>query len=701
MQTLANQPSTDAGKAGDLPSAVKSIMISGTAPARWRPMADALVTELAARGLRARVADLADVQDGGVAAGTLCLGFVDLPEHVISGEPPAGFEIATWERSARALLAAAQAQPGAWRLIDTNEAAREPASLALQVAAWTGAAGVRAVEGQPLATDPLATWLVRSLAPLRQLRDELHASTTALGEAEPATTSASWPTLVGEYLRLRQAMAAARRDADQVRVELSDALRGNAGQRDEIAALHKRAGDAEQSLQLVILQLHQVQEELETTFLQKEELGKRLADANEALEAARKATAVARQEVTELTGCRDERDLLLQQLHQVQEELEAAFIQKAAPGGRSAEATEASRMQREPTPGSQSDASLLLAECRQERDLLLLQLHQVQEELELQFLQWQAADSGQAVHGHAAPSEPAARLRMLNSVAATPHRHVDVTIDNLRIGDRRCEEYTLRFVEHLGHPGLLFWHPSGRSVGLTAWEANGQEAGRDFMLVVPASAGGRDFLARLGTQDWLFVNALAHCFKVAAAAMPELEAWKAAAARLVRELESLPARLRYDRLVVDDASAGGAVGIAFEQARFGAQPLGTVCLTWQQSSRRLVWTAPADVGDVPLVSWPVTEAGELAAEYELPVGGAAEIPDGRERWARLQPADKELILAVLDALPAAASAASGGTALTMSAASLERDARALHRQTRRQESRRRVSALVKRLLPIH
>lgn len=652
MQTLANDRGTDADKTGDVPSVVKSIVISGTAPARWRPMADALVKELAARGLRARVMDLADVQDGGVAAGALYLGFIDLPEHAISGELPAGFEIATWERSARALLAASQARPGAWRLIDTNEAAREPGALALQVATWTGTSGVSAVEGQPLATDPLATWLVRSLAPLRQLRDELHASTTALGEAEPATSSAAWPTLVGEYLRLREAMAAARRDAEQVRLELSDALRGNAGQRDEIAALHKRAGDAEQSLQLVMLQLHQVQEELETTFLQKEELVKRLADANEALATAHKATDVTSTPL-------------------------------------------------EPAPSPRDEASLLLAECRQERDLLLLQLHQVQEELELQFLHWQAADSGQAVHGRAAPNEAAPRLRILNSVAATPHRHVDVTIDNLRIGDRRCEEYTLRFVEHLSHPGLLFWHPSGRSVGLTAWEANGQEAGRDFMLVVPASAGGRDFLARLGTQDWLFVNALAHCFKAATAEMPELEAWKAAAARLVRELESLPARLRYDRLVVDDASAGGAVGIAFEQARFGAQPLGTVRLTWQQSSRRLVWTAPAGVGDVPLVSWPVTEAGELATDYELPVGGAAEIPDGRERWARLQPADKELILAVLDALPAAASAASGGTALTMSAASLERDARALHRQTRRQESRRRVSALVKRLLPIH
>lgn len=598
MQTLANDLGTDAGKAGRVQPAVKLIEITGTAPGRWRQMADALVSDLAARGLQARVTDIAEARKGGAAAGTLSLGFIDLPEHALAGELPEGFGIEAWEHSARALLAAVQAQPATWRLIDTDEVAREPESLARQVTAWTGAAGVGTNAPAPAAKDPLAAWLVRSLAPLRQLRDELYASTTALTEAEPNAAQQPWTTTVSQYLQMRRAEVAGR---------------------EQLAALQRKVAESEQALAHMTLQLHQAQEELEARHL------------------------------------------------------------------------------RNAATSEQADGEL--AECRRERDLLLIQLHQVQEELELQFLEWQAADSGLPATGHAAPTAASARLRVLHSAAGTPHRHVDIAVDGLRIGERLCEDYTLRFVEHLGHPGLLFWHPSGRSVGLTAWEANGQEADRDFMLVIPGSAGGRDFLARLGTQDWLFVNDLARAFKTAAAAMPELAAWQAAAARLVRELDALPARLRYDRLVVADASADGAVGIALEQARFGAQPLGTVRLTWHQASRRLVWAAPTDVGEVPLVSWPVTANGELAAEYELPVGGAAEIPDGRERWGKLGPADKDLILAVLDALPGAASAASGGTALTLSAASLERDARELHRQARRLESRRRLNSLLKRLLP--
>lgn len=82
-----------------------------------------------------------------------------------------------------------------------------------------------------------------------------------------------------------------------------------------------------------------------------------------------------------LEELKEENDLLLLQLHQVQEELEGTYLAKKKLEQQLTE------QQRLPVPDASNSAAI--EEAKQENELLILQLHQVQEELEHYFLQHQ------------------------------------------------------------------------------------------------------------------------------------------------------------------------------------------------------------------------------------------------------------------------------------------------------------------------
>jgi hypothetical protein len=139
--------------------------------------------------------------------------------------------------------------------------------------------------------------------------------------------------------------------------------------------------------------------------------GKRAEDKIKAAEAALKSSQSEWQkERAEWANAdktlKQENELLLLQLHQVQEELERSFLQcqelqqaqskwqkeraewanerDALTRARAALTTQLEARRAEPAPAKPADESL-----KQENELLLLQLHQVQEELERYFLQCQ------------------------------------------------------------------------------------------------------------------------------------------------------------------------------------------------------------------------------------------------------------------------------------------------------------------------
>ncbi|MCK7579950.1 MAG: hypothetical protein MZV65_32595 [Chromatiales bacterium] len=179
----------------------------------------------------------------------------------------------------------------------------------------------------------------------------------------------------------------------------------------ELEATHK---DTVEENELLLLQLHQVQEELESQFLQGKQQLETLSAEKAALTKDKAALTAARDEQTKLaaerrqqiealnaqkaaltkdkatlTAARDEQSKLAAErgaeLERLQERLSALEAQHTALET-SRKQLEASRKQLET---SHKELEAAHKDTVEENELLLLQLHQVQEELEQYFLKYQ------------------------------------------------------------------------------------------------------------------------------------------------------------------------------------------------------------------------------------------------------------------------------------------------------------------------
>lgn len=192
----------------------------------------------------------------------------------------------------------------------------------------------------------LAGYLLAEQPEVRLLADELEASARPLGDAK----TSSYPTPGELFSQYQQSKAATLETLAQLQ---------------KLETSNRQSG---QESELLLLQLHQVQHELEAAFTQRQTL---------------------QTENTQL--CQNHRDLessyedatqknkqLLLQLQRVQEELDAVFTQ------RQMLQTEITRLRQ-----SHQELESVHKDTAQKNELLLLQLYQVQEELEAVFLQKQ------------------------------------------------------------------------------------------------------------------------------------------------------------------------------------------------------------------------------------------------------------------------------------------------------------------------
>jgi hypothetical protein len=104
----------------------------------------------------------------------------------------------------------------------------------------------------------------------------------------------------------------------------------------------------------------------------------------------------------ELTEAREEAELTLLQLHQVQEELESLYLTNQELKTTNAQLLQAANSplqpnSQQPDPSSNEALQAELTEAREEAELTLLQLHQVQEELERYFLLSQELKTSSAI----------------------------------------------------------------------------------------------------------------------------------------------------------------------------------------------------------------------------------------------------------------------------------------------------------------
>jgi hypothetical protein len=351
---------------------------------------------------------------------------------------------------------------------------------------------------------------------------------------------------------------------------------------------------------------------------------------------------------------REENQLLLQQLHQAQEELETL-----PPKLRAAEENLEKEKSRATRAGEKSRADLKESEARQkeaqeENELLLLQLHQVQEELENYYLENKTLLAAQRSAG-----SPEARhlqsqgLVLGGSRENQPHRHLDFSLTGVRLGERELGTLRLRLVEHHGRPGLVVFQHSGPP-SLLDWQSNGEERGVPFLLVVPQDDFGRKILAAAPASDLIL---LVGSVRMLAAELenpgkqgctPEKQQWARVARRFLDVARDVPARIHYDDITATPQD-GKFLHFALRHPWTpGKGLLPSLECVWKDHS--LVFSLPTDAAP-PFTHWPAGEDGKPSAKLALDLNPRGDWKSQRQAWTGFTSSDKELVLLLLAELP--------------------------------------------------
>lgn len=701
---------TTSGTAPDAVAPVPTPAMLGTPYGRWQGVLPAGEVDV-------------DVMDGitritGAGKDCPALVFVDGPAHSLAcwlamhpdGDPARA--LADWCDGARLILRRAHAHPASCVLVDAAEAALQPAALRELVSGRFGAAAVRRI-GQPTLreVDPVALALAAGLAresrQAQALYAQLQASCMPLTTHEPDSLAVevvdhdaavrAWQALVREPPQVKARAAAET-------AELKQSLERQRAQAwAQLNASRTEAND-------LLLQLHQTQETLEEQLLARqkphpsEAVARQLTAEMQTLRQVLDGQAAAlAEQTTALAQARRASDALQQQSQQDQQR--AQQLQTRID------------IEQQASRAAAAQHEAALADARQEADRLQMQLHTVQEELAHHYLALKALENSAPAIGGGRASLRVDELVVTDAVHTTPHHHLQLALHQVRMPHGSLARLTVRLAEHHGRPGLVLLAPEDDAPVLGAWQATGHEDGRELMTLVPSDPASQRHFERMASADWRFVTelvALIHHRLAEPSLHPEAARWRAVAARLQRQLAQLPPRLRYSELDLStpDGDAGRApLAVRFGDVVFGRDGRPDLHLLWRpgashgsdpaQAPLRLVLgNEGSGASEPPLAGWPYDAEGRPATDLVVPVGPGLSAAEKRHRWAALQPADRELVLALLDALPACAERALEGGAAGLASGALEAAARTLYADAQRSQRqarwRRGVRAVLRR-----
>lgn len=659
---------------------LSGLVLCGTLPRGWNGLAQALSGAMASRGQSVLVVvdgvSLAACSDDDAAR---FVAFVESPARCLALNPEAEVRqlLDAWSASVRELLRLSRRRPVRWCLVDVDESERSPQALADQLLGLD--IDLPHLRVEAAAVDPLARFLADAVVARHRavvrLYEEINACCVPLEEVTASASAAAdlWGPHVDAWRE------ASRLRAEQVLL-LAQLRQAQQALEQSVHGARETESRARQAAAELTTQLQQAQHSLAA---ERAEHQAALGSSREALETTSKELAAAHARLKSEAIELEQRSDLVARSQRDQEALAAVLKEERA-------AHEATR----------ADLGRAQAVFEQQHHQMLIHLHHVQEALEEQLmLNAPRQDSALARQQSIVQvsDDRVAALRMTGKSEKEPHLHVDMDLKDLRLGARHYPVLSVRLVEHAGHPGLLFWDGPKRAI--TAWRANGDEGGRSFMLMIPRTPDGRTTLQRLGSLDWRLVLGVARLLQLHLQDEGEaLVRWAASAARLVRELEALPSRFRYDGTrVTQDPERG--LQVSFEGARFGDRDLGTVVLQWDPPAQRLEWVAPALPQHLALSQWPTTRDGRLEPTMRLPVGQAMSDAERRRWWAQTSAADQAVLLALLDALPGAArSAEAAPLPAGLDAGRLADQAGSLHKQARRTLRGLQVRVLARRLV---
>lgn len=242
--------------------------------------------------------------------------------------------------------------------------------------------------------EELEAVFLKSQEQQKQLDETRHARDTEAALAHERltaleATNATQHELTNQLASFEQQAQTATQSIASLQAEKSALIATRDAETRAKAEIQTRHKDATQENKLLLLQLHQVQEELEAVFLKSQDQQKQLDETRHARDTE---AALARERLAALETAHVAQNKLTNQLASFEQQAQAATQsiaslqaeKSALLAARNAEARAKAEMQ---TQFSQLQARH--QDATQENELLLLQLHQVQEELEHYFLQHQ------------------------------------------------------------------------------------------------------------------------------------------------------------------------------------------------------------------------------------------------------------------------------------------------------------------------
>lgn len=337
----------------------------------------------------------------------------------------------------------------------------------------------------------------------------------------------------------------------------------------------KLAEEQQQENELLLLQLHLVQEELESVFLKEVDSKQQVENLIGERTALVAKTAGLTKEITALKVARDEQSKLaadrqaaIVKLTKEQDEATKQLSEQKTQIGhltkdRDQQKKLAEELQKQrdvPVRECEEQISRLQSEMKeeqQENELLLLQLHQVQEELERYFLQYQQIQQQYSVTNstfHRLLERDPKFYDYEDLEVAAENRgdaipSVNCRLANLTAAGRHFPTLVFSLAIEQGGAGLIF--PAATMANFLRPLL--PSAGESELVISPQRL---DQLATLATSDWFLVTTLVRLLNESLVTPTRLQ-WNsslnnsiflAGLQELARQMEPYEARLRYDEI---------------------------------------------------------------------------------------------------------------------------------------------------------
>ena len=488
---------------------------------------------------------------------------------------------------------------------------------------------------------------------------EHHPQALAMHEEAQAcvTTLEAGPTLIAP-LSAREALACLLREQVHEKQQASA----------QYAALQSRVHDATEENELLLEQLHVVQEELEKAF----EWKGRAQDHEKAAQTLRTETDALKARADSLDG----------QLKKAQADLKAANDKVSTLDAQlkkaQAEAKTAADDSRKV-----NDLQSRLKDTTEENELLLEQLHMVQEELERYYLNLKQAeaDNARLEEQRAEQEKRMARVyaREPNyrdcekmSVSALPSTggmtQAEWRLEGLETGGRFVPVLRVRTWERAGAAGVTILREGAGDAPLQRWPAAQAQATELSCTVSPGGPfeGGNLVLSSLTPADWAMLKSVVvYLVGVLDAATPgalppgvAVQPLKTGLAHFAKALHEWPAVMRFNDITITPVTS--IPNYAGLDIHLGGLALGERRIPALQYRLASVDTEPGQFGQHPRLEFPESCRSALAswfAESSDERGERLELRFAKPNsvdvnvWNKLAGADQTLVAAVMSALP--------------------------------------------------